>query len=223
MKNIELAQKIMSLFPTDSIYLVGGSSRDYLLTGDFKDFDFATPLTPNEVIFLLNVDTYDKFAYKFGTIKTKIFNQEVEITSFRKEENYTDSRHPNEVIFIADIKEDAKRRDFTINAIYLDKDLKVYDFYNGLTDLKSKTIRMIGNPYTRLKEDPLRIIRALRFSLSLGFNLDEDLEEAIFSLKDEIKKISSFRINSELNKMLKTNSKEEIETIFKKHNLEIDF
>jgi len=223
MRNIELAIKIMNLFPTDSIYLVGGSSRDYLLTGDFKDFDFATPLTPDEIISLLNVDTYDEFAYKFGTVKTKIFNQEIEITSFRKESNYTDNRHPNEVIFIDDIKEDAKRRDFTINAIYLDKDLKVHDFYNGISDLKSKTIRMIGNPYTRLKEDPLRIVRALRFSLALEFNLDKDLEESISSLKDEIKKISSFRIQSEIKKMLKTNSKEEIKATFKKHNLEIDF
>ena len=223
MTNIEFASKLMNLFPPHSIYLVGGSSRDYLLMGDFKDFDFATSLKPVEVLVLLDVQEYDHFAFNYGTVKAKINGHDIEITTFRKEGDYLDARHPKKVEYVQDIEIDAKRRDFTINALYLDKDNKINDFYHGLDDLKKGIIRMIGDPITRLKEDPVRILRALRFSLTLNFKLDQDLENAIAINKDEIKKISAFRLNSEIQKMLKIATKEAIENIFKQHNLEIDF
>ena len=182
------------------VYLVGGGVRDFLLNKDFDDFDFATPFNTKELIDLLEIDDYDKFSLKFGTLKTELLGHEVEITSFREESDYKDHRRPTNIKFVKDIKKDAARRDFTINALYLDSSFKVIDFYNGVDDLNNGIIRMIGDPYKRLKEDPVRILRAIRFSKNLNFKIEYTLLDAINQNINEINYISLNRLNKELAK-----------------------
>lgn len=199
---VNYLNKIFALFAKYNfeIYLAGGSARDFLLNKDFKDFDFATPITSNQLIEALNITNYDSFAIKFGTLKCHLFENDVEITTFRKEGEYKDFRRPSSISFVSSIEEDSKRRDFTINAIYIDKGYKIYDFHDGVNDLNNKIIRMIGDPYIRLKEDPVRILRALRFKTNLNFEIDPYLMEAMEKNKIYLQKISKDRLNLELNK-----------------------
>ena len=156
---ISLFQELADLFNRHGyqLFLVGGSTRDYLLNIPLTDMDLVTDATPEDVkSFLENADyTFERF----GSVKFKYKDVKFDLTTIRKEAGYVDSRHPNVVFFTKDIKEDYPRRDLTINALYLDKDLKVLDFVNGQKDLKNKVIRMVGDPLNRIKEDPLRIIR----------------------------------------------------------------
>ena len=224
MQAIDYAYQILDIFyeADAEIYLAGGSVRDYLLYGDFDDFDFATPCTPVIVTTILDLDKYNKYSFKFGTVHSTYLGQEIQITTFRKEGDYLDSRHPSSIKFIKNIEVDSLRRDFTINAMYLDCSGKVLDFHNGLEDLENKIIRTVGNPLTRIKEDPTRILRAIRFMLKLGFELDEELEQVIKENINLIKLISKERINIEYKKMLEHNSKEEIENIFKHFDFNLE-
>lgn len=216
MQSIDYAYKILDIFhdADAEIYLAGGSVRDYLLFGDFDDFDFATPCTPLITTTILDIDKYDSFAFKFGSVKTIFEGQAIQITTFRKEGEYLDSRHPQTIKFIKDIQKDSERRDFTINALYLDYEGKILDFHKGLDDLENKIIKTIGDPLKRIKEDPTRILRAIRFKLYLNFNLDKNLEQAIKENKDLLKLISKDRFMMEYKKMLSNSSKEEIEELF---------
>ena len=182
------------------IYLTGGSARDFILGKNFEDLDFATPYLTSELIDLLEIEHYDSFALKFGTLKTNLLGRDIEVTSFREEGEYKDHRRPSYIKFVKDIELDSKRRDFTINAMYIDKNFNIIDFYGGLDDLKNKIIRMVGDPYSRLKEDPVRIIRAIRFASNMGFTIEKELKQAIFDLKDDLKYITEARFNMELNK-----------------------
>lgn len=155
-----------------SLYMIGGTSRDYLLGIESADYDFVTDATPSETKTFLK-DTINTFE-KYGVLGYKVNGIHVDIVTLRKESNYLDSRHPKKIEFIKDLSIDYLRRDFTINAIYIDKDLKVIDFANGVEDLKNKIIRFIGDPLTRIKEDPLRILRAYRFQKKLGFKIEEE-------------------------------------------------
>ena len=224
MEAIDFAYQILDIFyEADSeIYLAGGSVRDYLLFGDFDDFDFATPCTPVIVSTILDLEKYDKYSFKFGTVKAEYLGQEIQITTFRKEGEYLDSRHPNTIKFIKNIEVDSLRRDFTINAMYLDCSGNVLDFHNGLKDLENKIIKTVGNPLERIKEDPTRILRAIRFMLKLDFTLDKELEEAIKENINLINLISKERINMEYKKMLENNKKEDILNIFNKFNFNLE-
>lgn len=216
MQAIDYAYQILDIFyEADSeIYLAGGSVRDYLLYGDFDDFDFATPCSPVIVTTILDLDSYDKYSFKFGTVKSEYLGQEIQITTFRKEGDYLDSRHPSSIKFIKNIEIDSLRRDFTINAMYLDYSGNVIDFHDGLKDLENKIIRTVGDPTKRIKEDPTRILRAIRFMLKLDFLLSKDLEDAILENINLIKLISKERIKIEYHKMLEHSSEKEIENIF---------
>lgn len=219
--NIDYAINLLNVFRNNGskAYLVGGSVRDYLIKGNFDDFDFATSSKTNEIIHILNVDKYDHFAAKFGTIKTNYLNQDVEITTFRKESDYLDFRRPSKIEFIDSIEIDSNRRDFTINALYMDENKKIYDFHNGLKDIENKAIKMIGNPMTRINEDPVRILRAIRFALSLNFTIDNDLDKAIIDSIKLLDKISQDRISSEYHKMLKVSDKDSVDKMLAKYNL----
>ena len=153
---------------------------DYIMfgayLGEFDDFDFATPCTPVIVTTILDLDKYDKFSFKFGTVKTEYLGQEIQITTFRKEGEYLDSRHPQTIKFIKNIEIDSLRRDFTINALYLDYEGNVLDFHGGLNDLENHIIRTVGNPLDRIKEDPTRILRGLNFK-TLHLDLTAGLTE----------------------------------------------
>lgn len=160
-----------------SIFEVGGSVRDSLLGLEVFDFDFATDATPEEMLKFLP-DADNTFA-KYGCIKYKGEFGRAEITTFRVEEDYVDFRHPGKIKFVKSLNEDFKRRDFTINAIYKDVNGKIFDPSNGLSDLKEKVIKFIGDPEKRIKEDPLRILRAKRFANKLGFKIEEKTQKAI--------------------------------------------
>ena len=224
MQAIDYAYQILDIFYENDceIYLAGGSVRDYLLYGDFDDFDFATPCTPVVVTTILDLEKYDKYSFKFGTVKANYQGQEIQITTFRKEGTYLDSRHPSSIKFIKNIEVDSLRRDFTINALYLDYSGKILDFHGGLDDLEKQIIKTVGNPLERIKEDPTRILRALRFMLRLGFKLDSALEEVIKENISLITLISKERIKMEYNKMLEYNSKEEILKVFKHFDFKLE-
>ena len=181
-----------------SLLMVGGTVRDYLLNIPLSDMDLVTDATPeDEKKFLKNADyTFERF----GTIKLKYKDIKFDIATFRKEGGYVDLRHPNVVFFTKNIKEDFPRRDITINALYLDKNLKVLDFVNGQKDLNNRLIKMVGDPLVRIKEDPLRIIRVYRFSLDLDFKVDEELEKVVSENKDLLSKLRKEKIVEEIHK-----------------------
>ena len=183
-----------------TLYLVGGTVRDYLLGYALEDMDAVTDATPNQIIeFLPNVD--DTFAH-LGSLKYKgPDGVKFDITTLRKESGYTDSRHPNKVIFVSDLEDDFPRRDFTVNAMYMDKELKIYDFVGGQKDLENRILRMVGDPDKRLKEDPLRILRAIRFHLMYKLKLDNNLREAMRDRFYLLENITDAKIKSEMNKL----------------------
>ncbi len=183
------------------LYLVGGSVRDLLLNRPYTDHDMATDATPNEMKEIVPEGNF-VFA-KYGSVRLKANNEEVDITTLRKEGEYNDSRHPSYIEFVSDPKIDAKRRDFTINAMYLDESYNLLDFYSGKDDLDNKTIRFIGDPKTRIIEDPLRICRAERFKETLGFTFAKETEEALDSSRCLLNVIKKEKIEEEKRKLLR--------------------
>lgn len=200
------------------LFLIGGSSRDYLLKRHFSDFDVTTDATPEEIEkFLPNIK---KTFAKFGSVSLEVEGEHFDITTFRKEQKYLDSRHPTEVEFVKTIEEDYVRRDFTINAIYIDRDVKIHDMGTSLQDLKYVLIRMIGDPKKRLAEDPLRILRAIRFSLMLDFEIEESLFYAMREQSSKLNNINPDKINEEIRKMKKSGVNSlKIKSEFQKFNV----
>jgi len=144
------------------LFLVGGTVRDFLLNLPLTDMDAVTDATPKEMESFIDGDY--TFA-KYGSIKYKFEDVKFDITTLREEKDYIDYRHPGKIIYVKDLSIDVKRRDFTVNGLYLNNELKVIDYVHGIDDLNKKMLVMIGDPNIRLQEDPLRIIRALRFSI----------------------------------------------------------
>lgn len=165
-------------------YFVGGFVRDYLLGKESSDIDITTNAKPNEVEELF--DNTKATGLKYGTITVLIDNHPFEVTTYRIDQKYINHRKPESVIYSKRLEEDLKRRDFTINALAMDKEERIIDLFNGREDLNQKIIRAIGNPDERFNEDALRIIRALRFAAKLGFSIDE---ETLISMKKNIEKI----------------------------------
>lgn len=191
-------------------YLVGGCVRDLLMGREPKDWDITTDAKPQEIQKIFPESVYEN---KFGTvaIKTGSENEKlkiVEITTFRIEGKYTDKRHPDEVKFAKTIEEDLARRDFTINAIALaltnNKQLisKLVDPFNGQADIKNKIIRTVGNPIDRFNEDALRLMRAIRFSVQLNFEIEEKTFKAIKKEAGLIEMIAKERIRDEFIKII---------------------
>lgn len=199
MNLIEEVESIVS-----PVYLVGGPVRDSILGKQPKDFDFATPVPPDEIECL--VKAAGKRAYitgkRFGTIGFKVDGQFVEVTTFRQESYNDGSRKPN-VEFVDDITKDLSRRDFTINAI-AKRDDRLIDPFNGQTDLKDKVIRAVGKPQERFKEDPLRMLRAARFISQLGFEMDDETEQKAAKLSYKILSVSRERWVQEMDRLLTT-------------------
>ena len=174
----ETLKTLSSIFKSHgySLYLVGGAVRDYLLSKPSHDFDFTTDARPEEIkdMFRHTIDT----GIKHGTVTVLFKGESFEITTFRTEGDYSDSRHPDSVTFVRSLSEDLKRRDFTINAFACDLSSgEIIDQHGGFEDLNNGVIRAIGNPYERFKEDALRIMRAARFSSKLGFQIEEKTKE----------------------------------------------
>ena len=202
MNKIEEFQKLAATFKSHGfhLFLVGGTVRDYLLKKELDDMDAVSDATPSEIVkFLPSVDT--TFAH-LGSLKYKNENGlKFDITTLREESGYFDSRHPSEIHFVKDLKKDYLRRDFTINALYMDEALCIIDYVNGQSDINKRTIRMIGEPNQRLKEDPLRILRAIRFALMLDFEIEQSLFTAMKDCFYLLKNITDAKIRSELHKI----------------------
>lgn len=183
------------------LYIVGGTSRDYLLNKEVLDYDFATDATPDDMRLIIP-DAEFQFS-KYGSVRTKINGVHVDITTLREEGEYKDSRHPLFIKYIKDIEKDYVRRDFTINAIYIDENFKIIDFCGGLKDLENKIIRFIGDPEKRIIEDPLRIARANRFKDTLGFTIEEKSLKAMQKYAYLLEKINPEKIKEEQRKAKK--------------------
>lgn len=191
------------------LYMIGSTSRDFLMKREIEDYDFVTDATPDEVLSFLDCNATYK---KFGTLSLKVNNKHCDIVTLRKESEYLDSRHPSKIEFIKDINEDYKRRDFTINAIYIDEDYKVKDVSkDGVNDLNNKILRFIGDPTKRIKEDPLRILRAKRFIVEYGLTPEKETLKALKENKDLISTIKEGKIIEEKRKFDKISKGENYE------------
>ncbi len=188
---------------------VGGAVRDMLLGKPTGDIDIATDAFPVEIKKVLTElgIKYFNVGEKFGTIGAITKHGNIEITTFRTESGYTDSRHPDKVDYALTALEDSERRDFTINALYYDPQNKeVLDYHDGLKDLMSKTLRFVGKAEDRIKEDPLRLLRAVRFAANLNFKIAPKDLEAIQKHAKEINKTSGQRIKIELDKIFSSDN-----------------
>lgn len=195
--NKEIFIKLAKLFNDNGyrLFMIGGTTRDYLLNKEVYDYDFVSDATPEEMSkFLLDANYH--FA-KFGSVRTKVDGIHVDITTLRVEGEYLDSRHPSKIEYVKEIEKDYVRRDFTINAIYMDENFKIIDPSNGIEDLKKGIIRFIGDPTKRIKEDPLRILRAERFAKKLNFIIEPKSLEAIENNRQLLAKINPDKIKEE--------------------------
>lgn len=174
-------------------YLVGGYVRDFVLGKENLDIDIATSATPEEMKQLFSEYNLSGDEH-FGNVNI----DDIQVTTFRKD-TYEKSRFP-QVIYTCDIREDVQRRDFTMNALYMDKNENIVDLVGGMDDIKHKVIRTVIDPFQSFGEDPLRMIRALRFMKTLGFQIDESVKQAISENKYLLNQISQDRILRELKK-----------------------
>lgn len=182
-------------------FFVGGSVRDYLMNNQIADIDITTNATPEEIIelFTKTIPT----GIEHGTVTVVTDKGNYEITTYRTESTYINYRKPENVKFVRELKEDLKRRDFTMNAIAMTKDGQLKDFYNGFQHIKNKQICAVGIANERFQEDALRIIRGLRFQSTLGFNIVDDTYKAIVKHHRLLKEVAIERVNVELNKLVK--------------------
>lgn len=183
-------------------YAVGGCVRDSILGRVPGDWDITTSALPMQVkgLFRRTVDT----GIQHGTVTVMLGRNGYEVTTYRIDGRYEDSRHPESVEFTPKLEEDLKRRDFTINAMAYNDENGIVDIFDGVGDLQRKIIRCVGNAHDRFDEDALRILRAVRFSAQLGFGIEENTARAAKELAVNLKRISSERIHTEFNKMLKS-------------------
>ena len=196
-------------------YVVGGYVRDTLLNIQTTDVDICTNALPKDIIKIFN-SKGSKFSY--GSISLTDDKYNFDITTYRSESNYN-KRAPLNIEYISDLNEDLKRRDFTINALCMNKEGEIIDPLNGINDLNNKKIKTIGNTDEKLTEDPLRILRAIRFSIVLGFDLDEEILEFIKNKKHLIQTLSYTRKKEELNRMFASKNSEEGLKLLKELNL----
>jgi len=190
-------------------YFVGGCVRDMLMGKEPKDWDITTSATPEQIkrIFKRTVDT----GIKHGTVTVLVFNEAYEVTTYRVDGKYADFRHPDEVIFTGDLKEDLVRRDFTINAIAYHPKEGYIDFFGGKEDIKTKIIKGVGHPAKRFNEDALRMLRAVRFACQLGFNIEHETFNALREHSGLIAHVSMERVRDEVIKAFTAEHSEKCE------------
>lgn len=183
-------------------YVVGGCVRDTILGNEPHDWDICTSATPEQMKEVFCKKRIAETGIKHGTISIIFDKTPYEITTFRKDGDYSDHRHPDTVDFTTDLIEDLKRRDFTMNAMAAGLDGKIIDPFHGQRDLKNTWVRCVGNADERFQEDALRILRALRFVSRFGFGLEDKTAKAIQKNKELLRNVSFERIQSELNQIL---------------------
>lgn len=216
-QKLALFQIISKLFENHGfhLYLVGGTVRDYLLSLPLTDMDAVTDATPDQMKIFLNDADYT-FA-KYGSVRYVFEGVKFDITTLREEGDYSDARHPQKVQFVKNLSSDVKRRDFTINGLYLNSGFEVIDLVDGKQDLINHFLRTIGPADQRIKEDPLRIIRAIRFALDFDLSFDESLLKA---MKENIKLIDSLnpeKVKQDIKKM-KCDDNDKIMKFLSKYN-----
>ncbi len=199
-------------------YIVGGYVRDFLLNKKTKDIDICTNARPKDMMNLFNNEKITILEY--GNVILEINDYKFEITTFRKDITYKDARKPVEILYIDTLDEDLLRRDFTINAICMNKDGKIIDKLNGIKDLKKRLITTIGDPDEKFKEDALRMMRAIRFASVLEFLIDEKAKKAIRNNRELLRGLSYERKKEELNKIFATKNKKYAVSLIRELELE---
>lgn len=201
---IQLPEKVSFIIHTImeagfEAYAVGGCVRDCLLGREPDDWDITTSAAPGQVkaLFKRTIDT----GIAHGTVTVMLEGEGFEVTTYRVDGAYEDSRHPKEVTFTASLTEDLRRRDFTINAMAYNEQAGLTDIFGGRKDIERKLIRCVGNPRERFGEDALRMMRAVRFSAQLGYDIEQETREAIKELAPNLRQISAERIQTELVKL----------------------
>ena len=181
-------------------YAVGGCVRDSILGREPNDWDITTSASPEEVkaLFRRTIDT----GIEHGTVTIMVDKEGYEVTTYRIDGKYEDGRHPSEVTFTRELKEDLLRRDFTINAMAYNDEEGLVDIFGGVEDIRNKVIRCVGDPLARFSEDALRLMRAIRFAAQLGYTIEENTREAIRVIAPNLAKISAERIQAELIKIM---------------------
>ena len=185
-------------------YAVGGCVRDSILGRIPDDWDITTSAKPEDIkkLFKRTIDT----GIEHGTVTVMLDKEGFEVTTYRIDGEYEDSRHPKEVTFTSNLREDLRRRDFTINAMAYNDEVGLVDIFGGILDIEQKIIRCVGNAKERFTEDALRMMRAVRFSAQLGYDIAPETKEAIKELAPTLKKISAERIQVELIKLVVSNN-----------------
>lgn len=186
-------------------YVVGGAVRDFLMGKTPHDYDLTSDALPSQISDVFKDFYQEHSGEKHGTVRVIIDHKPIEITTFRCDEGYTDYRRPDNVEFVKDVYIDSKRRDFSINAFYYSEG-HIYDFHEGLEDLNNKVIKTIGNPSARFHEDALRILRAIRFSAKLGYEIESKTKTALLDCKEELNLIAKERILIELKEISSTSN-----------------
>ncbi|MBI5975367.1 CCA tRNA nucleotidyltransferase [Staphylococcus canis] len=181
-------------------FFVGGSVRDYIMNRPINDVDITTSATPDEIESLFSHTI--PVGKEHGTINVVWEHENYEITTFRTESEYINHRRPSSVQYVRDLYLDVERRDFTINAIAMDTNFKIYDYFNGQLDIERKVIRTVGAPEARFSEDALRILRGLRFKSQLGFKIEDQTYNAMRNAIEDIQYLSIERIIIELKKLM---------------------
>lgn len=181
-------------------YLVGGCVRDMIMGRRIHDWDITTDATAEETmtVFRKTVPT----GIKYGTVTVIASGTKAEVTTFRADGSYADSRHPEQVSFVKELKDDLSRRDFTVNAMAMDAKGQITDLFGGRNDIENKILRCVGEPEKRFSEDALRMLRAVRFSAQLGFAIEEKTEKAMAVLGENIATLSAERVLEETVKIL---------------------
>ena len=181
-------------------YAVGGCVRDSILGRVPDDWDITTSAKPEDIkkLFKRTIDT----GIEHGTVTVMLDKEGFEVTTYRIDGEYEDSRHPKEVTFTSNLREDLRRRDFTINAMAYNDEVGIVDIFEGISDIEKKVIRCVGDAKERFTEDALRMMRAVRFSAQLGYSIAESTKEAIKELAPTLQKISAERIQVELVKLI---------------------
>ncbi len=183
-------------------YIVGGCVRDGIMGKTAHDYDITTSAEPRETERVFADCRVVETGIKHGTVTVLFKGMSVEITTFRVDGDYPDGRHPENVSFSRNLEDDLARRDFTMNAIAYSPRRGIIDIYGGEKDIKARVIRCVGEPEKRFSEDALRVMRALRFSAVLGFDIEENTKSALFQKKEMLAKVSKERIFSELKQLL---------------------
>ncbi len=202
MEKIEVGKQIIDALNSHNheAYLVGGCVRDLIMGKEPNDVDITTSAVPDEVlrIFPNAIPT----GIQYGTVTLVVNNEKYEITTFRKDIDYADGRRPTFVEFGTSLKSDLLRRDFTINAIAMDKHNQIRDYYGGVQDIKTQTIKCVGSPNERFKEDALRMLRAIRFAYRLNFSIEPYTYDSILNNGQLVKNISAERYTEEFMKIV---------------------